>query len=289
MRAGLRYDSRCLLPASWCSTATSSRFPSAAISCSPCGAPTRPQKGRYREFYQFDADMIVSDSLLNELELVQMIDLVFQRLGIAITVKINNRKILAGIADMVGAPDKLTDITVAIDKLDKIGLDNVRAELAERGLTAAQIAALEPIFALSGTPDDKLDRLAALFAGNAAGSRVVEEMRTPFRLIGGAMHCAVELDLTLARGLNYYTGAIFEVKANDVAMGSICGGGRYDNLTGIFGMADVSGVGISFGADRIYDVLTELGLFPPSLDRRRAPCSSTFGDRSWTTASRRLP
>jgi histidyl-tRNA synthetase len=254
-------------------------FPFRRYQLQPVWRADRPQKGRYREFYQCDADMIGSSSLLNELELVQMIDLVFQRLGINITVKINNRKILAGIAELVGAPDKLVDITVAIDKLDKIGLDNVRAELAERGLNEEQIQALNPVFELQGTPNDKLDSLSKMFANIEVGSKGVEEMRTLFNLIGNTMQCAVELDLTLARGLNYYTGAIFEVKANDVAMGSICGGGRYDNLTGIFGMPDVSGVGISFGADRIYDVLTELNLFPQELGQTARAMFVNFGDK----------
>ncbi len=234
-------------------------FPFRRYQLQPVWRADRPQKGRYREFYQCDADMIGSPALLNELELVQMIDLVFQRLGISVTLKINNRKILAGIADLIGAPDKLVDITVAIDKLDKIGLDNVRAELKERGLTDAQIASLDPVFNLSGIATDKLDQLEKLFVSVPTGLKGVEEMRTLFGLIADAQpRCQIELDLTLARGLNYYTGAIFEVKANDVSIGSICGGGRYDNLTGIFGMPDISGVGISFGADRIYDVLTEL-------------------------------
>lgn len=254
-------------------------FPFRRYQLQPVWRADRPQKGRYREFYQCDADMIGSSSLLNELELVQMIDLVFQRLGINITVKINNRKILAGIAELVGAPDKLVDITVAIDKLDKIGLDNVRAELVERGLNGEQIQALNPVFELQGTPNDKLDSLSKMFANIEVGSKGVEEMRTLFNLIGNTMQCAVELDLTLARGLNYYTGAIFEVKANDVAMGSICGGGRYDNLTGIFGMPDVSGVGISFGADRIYDVLTELNLFPQELGQTARAMFVNFGDK----------
>ncbi len=254
-------------------------FPFRRYQLQPVWRADRPQKGRYREFYQCDADMIGSESLLNELELVQMIDLVFQRLGISVTVKINNRKILAGIAELVGAPDKLTDITVAIDKLDKIGLDKVREELQERGLTVPQIEALNPVFELQGTVQEKLDSLATLFAGSETGCKGVDEMRTLFDLIGNSMRCRVELDLTLARGLNYYTGAIFEVKANDVAMGSICGGGRYDNLTGIFGMPNVSGVGISFGADRIYDVLTELNLYPAELAQTARAMFVNFGER----------
>ncbi len=247
----------------------------------PVWRADRPQKGRYREFYQCDADMIGSTSLLNELELVQMIDAVFQKLGVDVTLKINNRKVLAGIADHIGAPDKLVDITVAIDKLDKIGLDNVRAELKERGLDDNQIAALDPVFNLSGDATDKLAQLAVLFSGNETGTKGVEELKELFGYIEQVKpHCEVELDLTLARGLNYYTGAIFEVKAHNVSIGSICGGGRYDNLTGIFGMPDVSGVGISFGADRIYDVLTELDKFPADLGQPAQVLFINFGAES---------
>ena len=247
----------------------------------PVWRADRPQKGRYREFYQCDADMIGSTSLLNELELVQMIDLVFQHLDIEVTVKINNRKILAGIADLVGAPDKLVDITVAIDKLDKIGLDKVREELAERGLTPEQIQALDPVFSLNGTAQDKLAQLEHLFQGIDTGLKGVAEMRELFGLIEAVKPaCHIELDLTLARGLNYYTGAIFEVKAHNVSIGSICGGGRYDNLTGIFGLPDVSGVGISFGADRIYDVLTELDKFPTELGQAAQAMFINFGIES---------
>ncbi len=244
----------------------------------PVWRADRPQKGRYREFYQCDADMIGSESMLNELELVEMVDEVFKRLGINVTLKINNRKILAGIAELIGAPDKLVDITVAIDKLDKIGLDNVRQELRERELTDEQITALDPIFDLKGTATDKLDKLAAIFENIEIGTKGVAESRELFSLIDAiGTQCNVELDLTLARGLNYYTGAIFEVKANDVAMGSICGGGRYDNLTGIFGMPNVSGVGISFGADRIYDVLTELDKYPQDLTKSADILFINFG------------
>ncbi len=244
----------------------------------PVWRADRPQKGRYREFYQCDADMIGSTSLLNELELVQMIDMVFGKLGINVCVKINNRKVLAGIAEMIGAPERLVDITVAIDKLDKIGLDNVRAELRERGLDEEQIEALDPVFSLSGSAQDKLAALAGMFASVEVGQKGVDELKTLFGFIeSAALRCDVELDLTLARGLNYYTGAIFEVKARDVQIGSICGGGRYDNLTGIFGMPDVSGVGISFGADRIYDVLTELQAFPEGLEQAARVMFINFG------------
>ena len=253
-------------------------FPFRRYQLQPVWRADRPQKGRYREFYQCDADMIGSPSLLNELELVQMIDMVFGKLGINVCVKINNRKVLAGIAEMIGAPDKMVDITVAIDKLDKIGLDNVRAELSERGLTAEQIAALDPVFSLSGSAAEKIAALEAMFANVEVGQRGVAELKELFGYIDAAgLKCDVELDLTLARGLNYYTGAIFEVKAKDVQIGSICGGGRYDNLTGIFGMPDVSGVGISFGADRIYDVLTELNAFPEGLEQAARVMFINFG------------
>ena len=253
-------------------------FPFRRYQLQPVWRADRPQKGRYREFYQCDADMIGSTSLLNELELVQMIDMVFDRLGINVVVKINNRKVLAGIAEMIGAPDKIVDITVAIDKLDKIGLDNVRAELSERGLTDSQIQALDPVFSLSGTAEAKIAALEAMFANVEVGMKGAAELKELFGLIAAAqLHCDVELDLTLARGLNYYTGAIFEVKAKDVQIGSICGGGRYDNLTGIFGMPDVSGVGISFGADRIYDVLTELEAFPTDLAQAASVLFINFG------------
>ena len=253
-------------------------FPFRRYQLQPVWRADRPQKGRYREFYQCDADMIGSASLLNELELVQMADMVFNRLGINVVMKINNRKVLAGIAEMIGAPDKIVDITVAIDKLDKIGLDNVRAELKERGLTDSQIAALNPVFSLNGTAEEKIAALERMFENVEVGMKGAAELKELFGLIREAkVHCDVELDLTLARGLNYYTGAIFEVKAKDVQMGSILGGGRYDNLTGIFGMPDVSGVGISFGADRIYDVLTELDRFPKDLAHSARVMFINFG------------
>ena len=255
-------------------------FPFKRYQIQPVWRADRPQKGRYREFYQCDADIIGSNSLLNEWELVQVVDEVFTRLGINVALKINNRKLLAGIAEMIGAPDKLVDITVAIDKLDKIGLDNVTKELLERGLSEKNIADLNPIFELKGDVNEKLSQLEALFKGNEIGLKGIEEMRTLFGYIANnPTSCEVELDLTLARGLNYYTGAIFEVKAKDVSIGSICGGGRYDNLTGIFGMADVSGVGISFGADRIYDVLTELNKFPSDLEQLTNALFINFGEK----------
>ena len=229
----------------------------------PVWRADRPQKGRYREFYQCDADVVGSDSLLNEVELMQIVDTVFSRFKIRVVIKINNRKILTGIADYIGAPDKITDITVAIDKLDKIGLEAVNAELETNGITPESIAKLQPILALSGTNEEKLATIARTIASSEVGLKGVEETRFILeKLKTTGLNNEIELDLTLARGLNYYTGAIFEVKAVDTPMGSITGGGRYDNLTGIFGLPGLSGVGISFGADRIYDVLNTLDLYP---------------------------
>ncbi len=240
-------------------------FPFKRYQMQPVWRADRPQRGRYREFYQCDVDVVGSDSLLNEAELVQIVNDVFGKLGIRVVVKINNRKILAGIASYIGNPDSLTDITVAIDKLDKIGIENVNAELALKGLSPEAIEKLQPVLYMDGDSHSKLDKMATLLHADETGAKGIQEMRTLFAYLDNmGLDLNYELDLTLARGLNYYTGAIFEVKALDVQMGSICGGGRYDDLTGIFGMPDVSGVGISFGADRIYDVLTELGLFPAS-------------------------
>ena len=229
----------------------------------PVWRADRPQKGRYREFYQCDADVVGSDSLLNEVELMQIVDTVFSRFGIRVQIKINNRKILTGIAEVIGAADKIVDITVAIDKLDKIGIDNVNEELRQDGLSDAQIEKLQPIISLTGSNDEKLNTIAGVLAESETGLKGVEEtcyILETLKTIG--LNNEIQLDLTLARGLNYYTGAIFEVKALDVQIGSITGGGRYDNLTGIFGMPGLSGVGISFGADRIYDVLNTLDLYP---------------------------
>ena len=229
----------------------------------PVWRADRPQKGRYREFYQCDADVVGSDSLLNEVELMQIVDTVFSRFGIRVQIKINNRKILSGIAEVIGAADKIVDITVAIDKLDKIGIDNVNAELREDGLSEEQIAKLQPIIQLSGSNDEKLTTIADVLKDSETGLKGVEEIRFILNVLKTTgLKNEIQLDLTLARGLNYYTGAIFEVKALDVQIGSITGGGRYDNLTGIFGMPGLSGVGISFGADRIYDVLNQLDLYP---------------------------
>ena len=228
----------------------------------PVWRADRPQKGRYREFYQFDGDVVGSDSLLNEVELMQIVDTVFSRFGVRVQIKINNRKILTGIAEVIGAADKIVDITVAIDKLDKIGLENVNAELKADGLSDDQIAKLQPIITLEGTNEEKLSVIQGVLADSETGLKGVEEMRFILEALGSSLKNEIQLDLTLARGLNYYTGAIFEVKALDVQIGSITGGGRYDNLTGIFGMPGISGVGISFGVDRIFDVLNALDLYP---------------------------
>ena len=248
----------------------------------PVWRADRPQKGRYREFYQCDADVVGSDSLLNEVELMKIVDTVFSRFGIRVQIKINNRKILTGIAEVIGAADKIVDITVAIDKLDKIGIDNVNQELREDGLTDEQIAKLQPIIMLSGTNEEKLQTISTVLKDSEIGMRGVEEIRTilaPLTSNGSALKNEIQLDLTLARGLNYYTGAIFEVKALDVQIGSITGGGRYDNLTGIFGMPGLSGVGISFGADRIYDVLNQLDLYPKDSVTTTQVLFINFGER----------
>ncbi len=242
----------------------------------PVWRADRPQKGRYREFYQFDGDVVGSDSLLNEVELMQIVDTVFQRFGVRVCIKINNRKILTGIAEVLGAADKIVDITVAIDKLDKIGLDNVNAELAEAGLTQVQIDRLQPIILLSGTNDEKLQTMRQVLRDSETGLKGIEETEFILSKLDGV---PIELDLTLARGLNYYTGAIFEVKALDVQIGSITGGGRYDNLTGIFGMPGLSGVGISFGVDRIFDVLNQLDAYPREAVSTTQLLFVNFGER----------
>ncbi len=228
----------------------------------PVWRADRPQKGRYREFYQCDADVVGSDSLLNEVELMQIVDEVFTRFGIRVAIKINNRKLLTGIAEVLGAADKIVDITVAIDKLDKIGLDKVNEELLAAGLSAQQVETLQPIISLSGTNADKIATMRQVLAASEVGLKGCDELEFVLNALGDSLKNVLELDLTLARGLNYYTGCIFEVKALDVEIGSITGGGRYDNLTGIFGLPGLSGVGISFGADRIYDVLNQLELYP---------------------------
>ncbi len=259
------------------------QFPFKRFQIQPVWRADRPQKGRYREFYQCDVDVIGTQSLTCEWELIQIVQEVYRRLGIRVRLHINNRKILAGIAEVIGQPDKLIDITVAIDKLDKIGLDNVNKELLERGLTPEAVEKIQPIMQLSGSNTKKLDQLAAILQDSEVGMAGINELRTLFDLCAlneqpSTPTFELALDLTLARGLNYYTGAIFEVKALDAQIGSITGGGRYDNLTGIFGMPNVSGVGISFGADRIYDVLTELNLFPAELGTSTQLLFATFGE-----------
>lgn len=237
------------------------QFPFRRFQIQPVWRADRPQKGRYREFYQCDADIIGTDSLWNEVELIDIIRDVFSRLGINVLIKLNNRKILAGIAETIGAPDRLVDITVAIDKIDKIGIENVNLELKEKGLSDEAIAALRPILELSGSNEERIEALRRVLAGSETGMKGIEETETILKRAGEGS-ARIELDVALARGLNYYTGAIIEVKALNVTIGSITGGGRYDNLTGVFGMPGVSGVGISFGADRIYDVLNTLDLYP---------------------------
>lgn len=245
----------------------------------PVWRADRPQKGRYREFYQCDADVVGSDSLLNEVELMQIVNTVFTRFGIRVQIKINNRKILSGIAEVIGEPDKIVDITVAIDKLDKIGLDKVNEELKADGISDEAIAKLQPIIALSGTNEEKLQTIREVLADSETGLKGVEETQFILDTLKGSLNNEIQLDLTLARGLNYYTGAIFEVKALDYAIGSITGGGRYDNLTGIFGMPGLSGVGISFGADRIYDVLNGLDLYPKEAVNGTKLLFINFGDK----------
>ena len=255
-------------------------FPFKRFQIQPVWRADRPQKGRYREFFQCDADVVGSDSLLNEVELIQIIDEVFDKLKIRVSIKLNNRKILSGIAEIIGESDKITDITVAIDKLDKIGLENVNAELSSKNISQEAIDKLQPIILLSGSNREKLETLKSALSASEMGMKGIAELefilnKTDNLHIGSE----IELDLTLARGLNYYTGAIIEVKALDVEIGSITGGGRYDNLTGIFGLPDVSGVGISFGADRIFDVLTQLNLFPENFSRGTDILFVNFGER----------
>ena len=271
------------------------QFPFKRYQIQPVWRADRPQKGRYREFYQCDVDVVGTNSLLSEVELIQIVEEVYRRLGIRVSLHINNRKILAGIAEVIGQPERIIDITVAIDKLDKIGIDNVNKELLEKGIPAEAVEALQPILHLSGTNAEKLDQLEQVLASSETGLKGIEELRTILALYTNsqspiaaeaASDLPIELDLCLARGLNYYTGAIFEVKALDVQIGSITGGGRYDNLTGIFGMPGVSGVGISFGADRIYDVLAELNLYPENLQSTTQLLFATFGEQELLYALR---
>ncbi len=254
------------------------QFPFKRFQIQPVWRADRPQKGRYREFYQCDADVVGSDSLVNEIELLQLVDEVFSRLKINITIKLNNRKVLAGIAELIGAPEKIIDITVAIDKIDKIGIENVNAELRERGLSEEAITTLQPILAIDGTISERLAQLETLLATSEIGALGVKELR---EVVAGVealgLRATLDLDVSLARGLNYYTGTIIEVKAQDVQIGSITGGGRYDNLTGVFGLNGVSGVGISFGADRIYDVLNTLDLYPEEAKDSTRVMFTNFG------------
>ena len=256
------------------------QFPFKRYQIQPVWRADRPQKGRYREFYQCDADVVGSDSLMNEVELISMIDEVFHRFGVNITIKVNNRKVLSGIAEIIGEPEKIVDITVAIDKIDKIGIDNVNAELLEKGLPQSAVDALQPLLSLSGRNEEKLDSLVSLLQNSEVGMKGVEELRYVLSQAQAQQPKAcIELDVSLARGLNYYTGTILEVKAQDVVIGSITGGGRYDNLTGVFGMPGTSGVGISFGADRIYDVLNALDLYPKDTLASTKVLFINFGDK----------
>lgn len=256
------------------------QFPFKRFQIQPVWRADRPQKGRYREFYQCDADVIGTDSLLNEVDFVQIIDEVFKKFGINITIKLNNRKILSGIAEIIGEPEKIIDITVAIDKIDKIGIENVNAELIEKGINEEAVKQLQPILTLSGDNNEKVEVLSKLLASSEIGMKGIEELKFVIEnadLIG--VESTVEFDVSLARGLNYYTGTIIEVKANDVEIGSITGGGRYDNLTGVFGLDGVSGVGISFGADRIFDVLNQLDLYPDNAKNGTSILFVNFGDK----------
>lgn len=255
------------------------QFPFKRFQIQPVWRADRPQKGRYREFYQCDADVIGTDSLLNEIDLLQIIDEVFRRFGINITIKLNNRKVLSGIAEIIGAPEKIVDITVAIDKIDKIGIENVNAELLEKGISQDAVNQLQPLLTLSGTNEEKLESLSKLLASSEIGLKGIEELRYVISNTDEVgIDATLELDVSLARGLNYYTGTIIEVKANDVQIGSITGGGRYDNLTGVFGLEGVSGVGISFGADRIFDVLNQLNLYPAEAQNTTKVIFVNFGE-----------
>jgi len=264
-------------------------FPFKRYQIQPVWRADRPQKGRYREFFQCDVDVIGSDSLLNEYELIRIINDIFERLRISTVIKINNRKVLAGIAAYIGESERIIDITVAIDKIDKIGIANVNSELISKGLSNNAISNLQPFLELTGNTDEKLTRLGTLLSESEVGVKGIEELRTLFNYLENcSLSCAIELDLTLARGLNYYTGAIIEVKSKDVSIGSICGGGRYDNLTGVFGMEGVSGVGISFGADRIYDVLNQLNLFNEIMVSSTEVLVVNFGEKESLYARRIL-
>lgn len=261
------------------------QFPFKRFQIQPVWRADRPQKGRYREFYQCDADVIGTDSLLNEIDLLQIIDEVFRRFGINITIKLNNRKVLSGIAEIIGAPEKIIDITVAIDKIDKIGIENVNAELLEKGISQEAVDMLQPLLTLSGTNEEKLTSLEQLLASSEIGMKGIEELRYVISHTDEiGIEAVLDLDVSLARGLNYYTGTIIEVKANDVQIGSITGGGRYDNLTGVFGLDGVSGVGISFGADRIYDILNQLELYPSDTQSGTTVLFVNFGEKEGAQA-----
>ncbi len=265
------------------------KFPFKRFQIQPVWRADRPQRGRYREFYQCDADVIGTDSLLNEVDLLQIIDEVFCRFGINIAIKLNNRKVLSGIAETIGEPDKIVDITVAIDKIDKIGIDNVNAELLDKGISQKAVEQLQPVLTLSGSNEDKLNSLATLLANSELGMKGIEELRFVMNKTNEiGVKATIDLDPSLARGLNYYTGTIIEVKALDVEIGSITGGGRYDNLTGVFGLDNVSGVGISFGADRIYDVLNQLDLYPEATRTTTKVLFVNFGEAEATASLKHI-
>lgn len=265
------------------------KFPFKRFQIQPVWRADRPQRGRYREFYQCDADVIGTDSLLNEVDLLQIIDEVFCRFGINIAIKLNNRKVLSGIAETIGQPDKIVDITVAIDKIDKIGIDNVNAELLDKGISQKAVEQLQPVLTLSGSNEDKLNSLATLLANSEVGMKGIEELRFVMDKTNEiGVKATIDLDPSLARGLNYYTGTIIEVKALDVEIGSITGGGRYDNLTGVFGLDNVSGVGISFGADRIYDVLNQLDLYPDATRTTTKVLFVNFGEAEATASLKHI-
>lgn len=284
---GLRYDLTVPFARFVVQYRGSLQMPFKRYQIQPVWRADRPQKGRYREFYQCDADVVGSDSLWNEIELLSMIDMVFSRLKIRVAIKINNRKVLTGIAEIIGAADKIVDITVAIDKIDKIGIDNVNAELREKGLSEEAVSRLQPLLTMQGSNAEKLEALGSLLSESETGLKGVEELRTVIDGFDSLGHnCGIDLDVSLARGLNYYTGTIIEVKALDVQIGSITGGGRYDNLTGVFGMPGLSGVGISFGADRIYDVLNQLNLYPESITRSVKVLFVNFGEKESLAAAR---
>ncbi len=277
---GLRYDLTVPFARYVVQNQNDITFPFKRFQIQPVWRADRPQKGRYREFYQCDVDVVGSNSLLNEAELLNIITKVFKKLNISVTIKLNNRKILAGIAEYLGTPNQITDITVAIDKLEKIGLEKVNQELSEKGVSNESLDKLQPILLLKGTNEDKIKELKEILKHSNVGLKGIEEIESIFYLVASSnLQATIELDLTLARGLNYYTGAIIEVKANDVSIGSICGGGRYDDLTGIFGLKDVSGVGISFGADRIYDVMNQLEIFPNDVSTYTQVMIVNFGEK----------